>query len=204
MKAYVRVIYSSEGGRPSVVEEAFGNKGFTRVENTSIFKIDVEGDEELEEKLDDLHSYLKGLEVKFSLPGASASKVGEEPDADYRERLEKWRLFGVDVDNLAAILEDDPEAFKERAQEIMKGRIERLAADREAQIKKQKAKKKLEEVKNKIIGEIESSDGVSFQELNDTVEIDANILSGMLDDMIDKGRVVAEQRGSKVIFVSPR
>lgn len=203
MKAYVRVIYSSEGGRPSVVEEAFTNKGFSRVKNTSIFKVDVEGDEELNSKLDDLHEYLRGLEVEFHLPGIPASRVEKESDMDYRERLEKWRVLGIDVDNLAAILKDDPDAFKKAALEAMRARIERMAKEREMQIREQEAKARLEQVKKRVVEEIETSDGISFHELNSMVDIDADLLSGILDSLMDKEQIVAEQRGAKVVFASP-
>ncbi|NYT16225.1 MAG: hypothetical protein GKC02_09760 [Methanomassiliicoccales archaeon] len=200
MKAYIKVIYSSEGASPGEVEKAFTEIGFLRLKGSSVFEIDVSEETELSEKLDKLHDALRGLEVRYM----SSIQVPEEAPStevpSYRQRLEKWRAIGIDVDYLMEALERNIDDFRERAKEIWVAQIDRIADEREREMAELEAKKKLEDAREGILREVEM-EGRSFHELVNTIDIDSEILSDILDDLVEKGRIKAEQKGRHVIFV---
>ncbi|NYT12849.1 MAG: hypothetical protein GKC03_09955 [Methanomassiliicoccales archaeon] len=200
MKAYIKVIYSSEGASPGEVEKAFTEIGFLRLKGSSVFEIDVSEETELSEKLDKLHDALRGLEVRYM----SSIQVPEEAPStevpSYRQRLEKWRAIGIDVDYLMEALERNIDDFREHAKEIWVAQIDRIADEREREMAELEAKKKLEDAREGILREVEM-EGRSFHELVNTIDIDSEILSDILDDLVEKGRIKAEQKGRHVIFV---
>ena len=200
MKAYVKVIYSSEGASPGEVEKAFTESGFLKLKGSSIFQIDAKEDSELSDRLYKLHDALRGLEVRYM----SSIQVPEEAPStevpNYRQRLEKWRAIGIDVDELLEILEQSFDNFRERAKEIWAAQIDRIADEREREVAELDAKKKLEDAREGILREVEM-EGRSFHELVNTIDIDSEILSDILDDLVEKGRIKAEQKGRHVIFV---
>ena len=100
MKAYIQVIYSSEGASPDEVEKAFKDTGFLRLKGSSIYEIDVMEDSELTGRLGKLHDTLRGLEVRY-MPSIQVPEGVPSSDVPgFRQRLEKWRVIGIDVDEL--------------------------------------------------------------------------------------------------------
>jgi predicted transcriptional regulator len=200
MKAYVKVIYSSEGASPGEVEKAFTEIGFLRLKGSSVFEIDVREETELSEKLDKLHDALRGLEVRYMSSIQVPEEVPSTEVPSYRQRLEKWRAIGIDVDDLIETLERNIDDFRERAKEIWMAQIDRIADEREREMAELEAKKKLEDAREGILREVEM-EGRSFHELVNTIDIDSEVLSDILDDLVEKGRIKAEQKGRHVIFV---
>jgi len=200
MKAYIQVIYSSEGASPDEVEKAFKDTGFLRLKGSSIYEIDVVEDSELTGRLGKLHDALRGLEVRYMPSIQVPEGVSSSDVPGFRQRLEKWRVIGVDVDELLEVLERDVEEFRERAREIWTAQIDRIADDKEGEAAEFDAKRKLERAREGILSEIET-EGKTFHELLSTIDIETGLLSEMLDDLVDKGRIRAEQRGRQVVFV---
>jgi predicted transcriptional regulator len=200
MKAYVKVIYSSEGASPGEAEKAFTEIGFLRLKGSSVFEIDVREETELSEKLDKLHDALRGLEVRYMSSIQVPEEVPSTEVPSYRQRLEKWRAIGIDVDDLIETLERNIDDFRERAKEIWMAQIDRIADEREREMAELEAKKKLEDAREGILREVEM-EGRSFHELVNTIDIDSEVLSDILDDLVEKGRIKAEQKGRHVIFV---
>jgi len=200
MKAYIKVIYSSEGASPDEVEKAFKDSGFLRLKGSSVFEIEVVEESELTEKMSNLHDALRGLEVRY-MPSIQVPE--EVPSSDvpgYRQRLEKWRAIGIDVDELMEILERDVDEFRERSREIWAAQIDRIADDREKEVAELDAKRKLEQAREGILREVEM-EGKTFHELLSIIDIDTDILSDMLDDLVEKGKIRAEQKGRQVVFI---
>lgn len=200
MKAYIKVIYSSEGASPGEVDKAFAASGFLRLKGSSVFQIDVTEENELSEKLDKLHEALRGLEVRYMSSIQVPEEVPSTEVPSYRQRLEKWRAIGIDVDDLMETLEQDVDEFRERAKEIWMAQIDRIADEREGEVAELDAKNKLEDAREGILREVEM-EGRNFHDLVNTIDIDSDILSDILDDLVDKGRIKAEQKGRHVIFV---
>ncbi|MFP4546394.1 MAG: hypothetical protein ACLFPN_06050, partial [Methanomassiliicoccales archaeon] len=65
MKAYIKVIYSSEGASPREVEKAFTDADFLKVRGGPVFEVDVTEESDLQGKLEDLHDSLRGMEVRY-------------------------------------------------------------------------------------------------------------------------------------------
>jgi len=200
MKAYIQVIYSSEGASPDEVEKAFKDTGFLRLKGSSIYEIDVVEDSELTGRLGKLHDALRGLEVRY-MPSIQVPEGVLSSDVPgFRQRLEMWRAVGVDVDELLEVLERDVEEFRECARGIWTTQIDRIADDKEREAAEFDAKRKLEQAREGILSEVET-EGKTFHELLSAIDIETGILSEMLDDLVDKGRIRAEQRGRQVVFV---
>jgi predicted transcriptional regulator len=200
MKAYIKVIYSSEGASPGEVDKAFTESGFLRIKGSSVFEADVMEEMELSEKLDKLHDALRGLEVRYMSSIKVPEGVPSTEVPSYRQRLEKWRAIGIDVDELTEILEQNIDDFRERAKEIWMAQIDRIADERKMEMAELEAKKKLEDAREGILREVEM-EGRNFHELTNSIDIDSEILSEILDDLVEKGKIKAEQKGRHVIFV---
>jgi len=200
MRAYVKVIYSSEGASPTDVENALKRCGFRNLKGSSVFEMEIEDDMDFSSKLDSLHNTLKGLEVRYMVSTRIPEEVSRQEMPSYRERLEKWRVLGIDVDELIEILERDVEEFRQRAKEILASHVDRIADERLRELQEEEARRKLEEAREGILEAIKSG-GKSFHELSQQIQIDVDILSEILDDMIEKGMIRPEQQGRKVLFV---
>jgi predicted transcriptional regulator len=200
MKAYIKVIYSSEGASPGEVDKEFTESGFLRIKGSSVFEADVMEEMELSEKLDKLHDALRGLEVRYMSSIKVPEGVPSTEVPSYRQRLEKWRAIGIDVDELTEILEQNIDDFRERAKEIWMAQIDRIADERKMEMAELEAKKKLEDAREGILREVEM-EGRNFHELTNSIDIDSEILSEILDDLVEKGKIKAEQKGRHVIFV---
>jgi len=199
MKAYVRVIYSSEGGSPGQVERVLRENGFRRLKEMPVFETELQ-EGELASKLEGLHESLRGLEVRYIPSTRPPSEIGSMEGMGSREKLESLRPLGIDVDDLIDVLERDPEQFKERALEVLRTHLDRIATEMERELKEAEAKRRLEEAKERILEEVRAPEGRTFHELAAVVRVDPSLLSEMLDEMVEKGMIAPEQRGRKVVF----
>jgi len=202
MKAYVKVEFSSEGKSPSEVEKIFTESGFQKAKGTSVFEAEVADETELNIKLGKLHEALKNSGVMY------VPSLGKPPEgmqvfpASYQGRLEKWREIGADVGELAGLLETDVERFKERALEMAKAQVEKIAADREKELSEVEAKERIEKARDRIVESAKTEGGQTFHQLASAVGIDEEILSQMIDELVEKGKIKAEQRGRRVVYVA--
>lgn len=202
MKAYVKVEYSSGGKSPSEVEKIFVDSGFQKARGTSTFILEVANETELDMKLGELHGVLKNSGIMYVPSLGKPAEDVELPLSSARGRLEKWKEIGANVDELAALLETDVEQFKERALSMAKVQIEKIAADKEKDLVETEAKQRVEKAKDKIVESAMIDGGQTFHQLAGAVGIDEEILSQMIDELVEKGKIKAEQRGRRVVYVA--
>lgn len=202
MKAYVKVEYNSEGKSPSEVEKIFAENGFQKTKGTAVFETDVSDEIELDIKLGKLHEALKHSGVMY-IPSFGKPPEGMQTlPSSYQGRLDKWREIGANVDELAALLETDVERFKERALEMAKAQMENIAADREKELSEVEAKARVEKARDRIVESAKAEGGQTFHQLASAVGIDEEILSQMIDELVEKGKIKAEQRGRRVVYIA--
>jgi len=202
MKAYVKVGYSSGGKSPSEVEKIFVDNGFQKARGTSTFILEVANETELDIKLGELHGALKNSGIMYVPSLGKPTEDMELPLSSAQGRLEKWNEIGANVDELAALLETDVEQFKERALAMAKFQIEKIAADREKDLVETEAKRRVEKARDKIVESAMVEGGQTFHQLAGAVGIDEEILSQMIDDLVEKGKIKAEQKGRRVVYVA--
>lgn len=202
MKAYVKVEYGSGGKSPSEVEKIFVDSGFQKARGTSTFILEVANETELDMKLGELHGVLKNSGIMYVPSLGKPAEDVELPLSSVQGRLEKWKEIGANVDELAALLETDVEQFKERALSMAKVQIEKIVADREKDLVETEAKQRVEKAKDKIVESAMIEGGQTFHQLAGAVGIDEEILSQMIDELVEKGKIKAEQRGRRVVYVA--
>lgn len=202
MRAFVKVEYSSEGKSPAEVERIFGEAGFRRIKGAAVFEVEVASEDELDAKLEKLHEALKYSGVIY------APSLGKPPEGvqaatgGYRDWFDLWRAPGVDVDELLGLLEYDLEKFRSRAAEMMKSQIDRVATEREKEMKESDAREKLERARDRIVESAKTEGGQTFHQLLMAVGVDEEVLSQMIDELVEKGRIKAEQRGRRVVYIA--
>ncbi len=202
MKAYVKVEYSSGGKSPSEVEKIFVDNGFQKARGTSTFILEVANETELDIKLGELHGALKNSGIMYVPSLGKPTEDMELPLSSAQGRLEKWNEIGANVDELAALLETDVEQFKERALAMATFQIEKIAADREKDLVETEAKRRVEKARDKIVESAMIEGGQTFHQLAGAVGIDEEMLSQMIDDLVEKGKIKAEQKGRRVVYVA--
>jgi predicted transcriptional regulator len=202
MKAYVKVEYSSGGKSPSEVEKIFVDNGFQKARGTSTFILEVANETELDIKLGELHGALKNSGIMYVPSLGKPTEDMELPLSSAQGRLEKWNEIGANVDELAALLETDVEQFKERALAMATFQIEKIAADREKDLVETEAKRRVEKARDKIVESAMIEGGQTFHQLAGAVGIDEETLSQMIDDLVEKGKIKAEQKGRRVVYVA--
>jgi predicted transcriptional regulator len=202
MKAYVKVEYSSGGKSPSEVEKIFVDNGFQKARGTSTFILEVANETELDIKLGELHGALKNSGIMYVPSLGKPTEDMELPLSSAQGRLEKWNEIGANVDELAALLETDVEQFKERALAMATFQIEKIAADREKDLVETEAKRRVEKARDKIVESAMVEGGQTFHQLAGAVGIDEEMLSQMIDDLVEKGKIKAEQKGRRVVYVA--
>jgi len=200
MRAYIKVVYSSEGASPAEVERALIDYGFHRMRGSSVYDAEVSDESDLIDRLNRIHGALRGLGVTYAPSIQLLEEAVRSEIYSYRERLEKWRPMGVDVDALETVLESDPEEFRRQAKEIMSVQIDRIADERTKEAQEQEAKRQLEDARETILHQV-GEGGKTFHDLVKAIDMDADVVSDILDDLVDKGRIRAEQQGRKVVFV---
>jgi predicted transcriptional regulator len=202
MKAYVKVEYSSGGKSPSEVEKIFVDNGFQKARGTSTFILEVANETELDIKLGELHGALKNSGIMYVPSLGKPTEDMELPLSSAQVRLEKWKEIGANVDELAALLETDVEQFKERALAMANFQIEKIAADREKDLVETEAKQRVDKARDKIVESAMVEGGQTFHQLVGAVGIDEEMLSQMIDDLVEKGKIKAEQKGRRVVYVA--
>ena len=201
MKAYVKVVYSSEGVSPAKVEGIFNDHGFHKVNGQQAFEAEVADAEDSRVKLEALHSALKGTGIRYMLTsGKPFEGTGAGPSC--RERLEKWRDTGIDVDELSGLLEKDIGNFRRRAAEMTTIQFERIAAEKEKELHEKEAREKVEAIRKRAVDLLTSSDGHTFMELVKASGMEEDDLQQMLLDLVEKGKIKAEQKGRHVVYVA--
>lgn len=143
IKTFIRVELSSEGESPKEVVERMRQIGATPVVGDYDFELDLRDDERLFDKLEDIHHALRGSSVMYSVTTRTdIEDTGERrnnvtPLVDqkatdlkrklYREKLERWRELGLDVEELERLLEEDMDRFKEVSKAFLRTHLDNLS-----------------------------------------------------------------------------
>jgi hypothetical protein len=202
MKAYIKVIYSCEGMSPIQVEGIFNDHGFSKNVGQQAFETEVADAADLASKLAGLHPALRGSGVRYMLTSGKPFEGTNGAAPSCRERLEKWRETGIDVDELTDLLESDVVGFRRRAAEMASIQIEHIASEMEKELSEKMAKEKAEAIKKRAVDLLTSKEGHTFMELVKSSGMEEDELQQMLLDFVDKGKIKAEQRGRHVVYVT--
>jgi len=202
MKAFVKLVYFSDGKSPAEVEAIMKGLGFTKVKGASIFEAEVMDETTGNTQIEKLHHALKGLNLLYepSIGKAPEPVLGQQ--MSYKDRMGKWKDIGLDVDELSDLLQYDSERFKARGLEMMKAQLERVAAEREREIRETEARERVERAREKILSAVRAEGGQTFQQLASLAGVDEDILTQMLDDMVKRGKIVAKQSGRRVAYIA--
>jgi lambda repressor-like predicted transcriptional regulator len=202
MKAFIKVIHFSDGKSPKEVEGVLEASGFSRVKGTSIFEAETTDEAAGFSQIERAHHALKGSGLMYE------ASVGKPPESSgalahgYKEKLAKWQDIGLDVDELADLLQYDAERFKLRGMEMFRAQLDRIVAEREREIRETEAKERIERAREKILSAVREEEGKTFQQLSKISGVDEDILTQMLDEMTKKGLIVARQSGRRVTFIA--
>jgi len=149
-KIYVKIMLSSEGESPKRLVERMKRVDALPLVGDFDFEITLNSDERLFDKIEAIHRALKGARVRYTvttladvsrpLEGDSASraiaplldlKPPEMKKDLYVEKIGRWREMGLDVTELEALLENDPEHFKEVSKEFLKTHLNNVSIVRD-------------------------------------------------------------------------
>jgi DNA-binding transcriptional ArsR family regulator len=197
MKAYIRVIYSSDGSSPGQVDSAFLGKGFRKVPGVPGYEIDVLNEGEMAQLLEELHVSLKGLEVRY-IP--TLGTVEGQPTAGYRQRVAKLRDLNMEPMELSGLLEKDPGKFKVAVHEKLEAYLDSIIAERQDEVAAAEAKVMAERARVMLMEQLR--EGRTFHELLKAVPMDEDELSQRLLELVEKGAIRAEQKGRSVVYVA--
>lgn len=197
MKAYIRVIYSSDGSSPGLVDKVFVNKGFKKVPGTPGYEIDVLNEGELDALVEELHSSLKGQEVRY-IP--SLGNMEGQPNVGYRDHLVRLREFNLEPMEMKGLLDEDPAKFKAMVQEKVGAYADSIIAERKEEIAAAEIKIMAERARQHLMEQLK--EGRTFHELSKAVPMDEEELSQRLLELVEKGVIRAEQKGRNVVYVA--
>lgn len=202
MKAFIKVIHSSEGRPPADVEAALKSLGFSKAKGTNIYEAEVADEAAGQARIEAAHHAFKGMVLIYE------PSMGRPPEAvgvgghGYRDRMAKWKEMGLDVDELADLLQYDADRFRARGLEMFRAQLDRVAAEREREIRETEARERIERGREKIMTAVNQEGGQTFHQLAALSGLDEEILTQMLDEMVRKGQIVARQSGRRVAYVA--
>ncbi|HNX48047.1 MAG TPA: hypothetical protein PLC39_05945 [Methanomassiliicoccales archaeon] len=197
MKAYIRVIYSSDGSSPGQVDSVFQGKGFRKVPGVPGYEIDVLNEGEMVQLLEELHVALKGLAVRYT---PTLGTVEGQPTSGYRQRVIKLRDLNMEPMELSGLLEQDASKFKEVAHEKLEAYLDSIIAERQDEMAVAEAKVMAERARVMLMDQLK--EGRTFHELLKAVPIEEDELSQRLLELVEKGAIRAEQKGRSVVYVA--
>lgn len=197
MKAYVRVIYSSDGNSPGQVDSAFASKGFKKVPGVPAYETEVLNEGEFSALLEGLHDALKGLHVHYT---PTLGTMEGQPSPGYRQKMAKLREFNLEPMELSSLLEQDPVRFKEAIQGKVAEFADSIIAERQAEVQAAEAKVVAERARQQLMDMLR--EGKTFHELSKAVPMEEEELSQRLLELVEKGVIRAEQKGRNVVYVA--
>lgn len=197
MKAYVRVIYSSDGSSPGQVDSVFQAKGFKKVSGMPGYETEVLNETEMAQMLEGLHAALKGLEVRY-IP--TLGTMEGQPSSGYRQRVAKLRELNIEPMELTGLLEEDAERFKAAVHEKLEAYLDSIIAERREEIAAAEAKIMAERARQALMEQLR--EGRTFHELLKAVPMDEEELSQRLLELVEKGAIRAEQKGRSVVYIA--
>jgi hypothetical protein len=152
IKTYIRVELSSEGESPKQIIERMRRMGAVPIVGDYDFEMDLDDDERLFDKLEEIHLALKGSSVRYTLTtrtdaeAASVAKsrhevthyVDQKPielkKSLYKAKLERWRDMGLDVSELEELLETDLSHFKAASKEFLRTHLNHMSVVKDRRV----------------------------------------------------------------------
>jgi len=208
IKTFIRVELSSEGESPKEVVERMRQIGATPVVGDFDFELDLGDDERLFDKLEDIHHALRGSSVRYSVTTRTdIEDTGERknhvtPLVDqkatelkkklYREKLERWRELGLDVDELERLLEDDMDRFKQVSKDFLKTHLDNLSVVKDKH-----------PPENQLDGEVLSlldEQGKTIQDIMSLTGYSEDKITLSLGRLISAGSTVTERLGQTEVY----
>lgn len=210
IKTYIRVELSSEGESPKQVIERMRKMGAVPVVGDYDFEMDLEDDERLFDKLDEIHRALKGSSVRYTLTtrtdaeAASVARsrhevthyVDQKPielkKSLYKAKLERWREMGLDVSELEDLLERDLAHFKDASKEFLRTHLNLLSVVKDKRIPE-----------NQIDGEVLAlldEAGKSLNQIMSLTGYSEDTVTLSLGRLISSGSAQRVQRDALEIF----
>lgn len=211
MKAFIRVIYSSEGKSPADVYKIMKDMGFHKVKGQPMFEGEVSDDAQLNEKLEGLHVALRGMELRYIPTLASPTDQQGNIVSNARDTLNSWKVLGLNVAELGQLLEVDVQRFRHQAIHAMKEQVDQVVAAREKEMAEEKKaiakaeeeralREKVEKRASTLKSLLDQDGGITFNQLHISSGLEADELSEFLREMVESGAVRAEQRGRRVVY----
>ncbi|HUT27838.1 MAG TPA: hypothetical protein VMW85_07330 [Methanomassiliicoccales archaeon] len=197
MKAYIRVIYSSDGSSPGQIDKVFVGKGFKKVPGIPGYEIEVLNEGEMGGLLEELHSALKGLKVRY-IP--TLGTMEGQPSVGYRLRLSRLRDFNLEPLELSGLLEEDTAKLRAVVQEKVGAYVDSIVAERQEEVQATEEKLMAERARQNLMEQLK--EGRTFHELSKAVPMEEEELSQRLLELVEKGVIRAEQKGRSVVYVA--
>ena len=209
IKTFIRVELSSEGESPKEVVERMRQIGATPVVGDFDFELHLGDDERLFDRLEDIHHALRGSSVRYSVTtrtdvedtGAPARThvtplVAQKAPALkrklYREKLERWRELGLDVEELERLLDDDMERFKQVSKDFLRTHLDKLSVVKDKH-----------PPENQVDGEVLSlldEQGRTLQDIMSLTGYSEEAVTLSLGRLISAGSTQTEKRGQAEVY----
>lgn len=213
MKAFIRVIYSSEGRSPAEVYQIMKGMGFHKMKGQPMFEGDVADDAQLNEKMEELHVALRGMELRYIPTLGSPTDQQGNLVCNARDTLNSWKALGLNVAELSQLLEIDVQKFRHQAIHALKQQVEQVVVARELELAEEKKalakveqemveREKVEKASSALKELLSQEGGITYHQLHESSGLEADELTEMLREMVDSGAVRAEQRGKRVVYSS--
>ena len=202
MKAYVRLVHTSEGKSPREAEELLKELGFVRIKGTNTLAADVADESAARDKLEHLHQALRGQGVIYEPSIGRPLEDLPGQHTGYSEVMTKWKEIGLDTDELSSLLNQDPERFKARGMEMSRAQLEKVAQERETEVREAQEKERMESGKAKLLEALNAEGGQTIHRLAAISGLDDDTVTQMVDELVKTKKVIARQSGRRVTFVA--
>lgn len=208
IRTFIRIELSSEGESPKEVVERMRQIGAMPVVGDYDFELSLGDDERLFDRLQDIHHALRGSNVRYSVvTRTDIEEVGEirtrvTPLVDqkatelkkklYREKLDRWREMGLDVEELERLLEEDMDKFKEVSKTFLKTHLDNMSVVKDKH-----------PPENQLDGEVLSlldEQGKSIPDIMALTGYSENQITLSLGRLISAGSTVTERQGQAEIY----
>ncbi|HEX9907666.1 MAG TPA: hypothetical protein VGB78_04265 [Thermoplasmata archaeon] len=209
-KTYVRVVLSSDGESPKQVIERMMRIGATPVVGDYDFELSVGEEERLFDKLEEVHSALKGSGAWYSLSSRmdfhessvdnerkpAVQYLGQTPIETkkqlYKAKLDRWKEMGLDVSELERLLDQDIDKFKAASKKFLRANL--------VQIAEVKDKRHPENLTDGEILALLDENGRTIQQIVASTGYFEDKVTLSLGRLISAGSVRMETRGSKEFY----
>ncbi|MEW5748157.1 MAG: hypothetical protein AB1793_05135 [Candidatus Thermoplasmatota archaeon] len=209
IKVFIRVELSSEGESPKEVVERMRQIGCTPVVGDFDFEMPLGDDERLFDKLEDIHHALRGSNARYSVTtrtdvedAGSAQRNHVTPLVDqkatelkrklYREKLERWRELGLDVEELEVLLDSDMERFKQVSKDFLRTHLDKMSVVKDKH-----------PPENQVDGEVLSlldEQGRTLQDIMSLTGYSEEAVTLSLGRLISAGSTQTEKNGQAEVY----